>query len=295
VRTKRALRATGWGIGNAAAALVTLGAVTGCGMQGGGIAVVGANPATVPVVAPVSATAAGESSATAQGDAALLTTRGGRGTAAAATSTGIAASTSTGSATGGQNGAVGGTSTVNGTATTSTTALPTDTAIATPPAGVCGAGALNLQVMTSTTAAYVGGGTNAGRRTFGVSTRPQQLTLAFTNVSHSSCTLRGYPNVDFLRGGIRGPLSAPDSFAPSPRVADVRLAPGEVATAEITFTANGADNPHGSRCDQVIAVRVYAPGSTKALTAGAHDVAGHRIPSFYVCGHGVVVHAVQRG
>jgi hypothetical protein len=124
-------------------------------------------------------------------------------------------------------------------------------------------------------------------------TRTQQLTLTFTNVSRSECMLRGYPSVDFLRGGIKGPLSAPDSFAANPGVADVFLAAGGTATAQVTFTANGADNPRGAHCDQVIAVRVYAPGSTKALTSGAHDAGGHRIPSFFVCGHKVVVHAVQ--
>jgi Protein of unknown function (DUF4232) len=160
---------------------------------------------------------------------------------------------------------------------------------------------LSLQVTASSSASYVvgggaaSGGAKSGQHAFVVATRTQQLTLTFTNVSHASCTLRGYPSVDFLRGGIKGPLSAPDSFAPNPGVADVRLSPGGVATAQVTFTANSAGNPHGSRCDQVIAVRVYAPGSTKALTSAAHDAADHRIPSFYVCGHKVVVHAVQHG
>ena len=128
-----------------------------------------------------------------------------------------------------------------------------------------------------------------------IATRTEQLTLAFTNVSHANCTLRGYPSVDFLRGGIRGPLSAPNTFAPVPSVADVHLSPGGVATAQITFISNGTDNPRGSRCDQVIAVRAYAPGSMKALTSAARDLSGHHIPSFYVCGHKVVVHAVQHG
>ena len=124
-------------------------------------------------------------------------------------------------------------------------------------------------------------------------TSEQQLTLLFTNRSHAACTLRGYPSVDFLRAGVWGPLSAPDSFAPNPGVVSVRLAPGDAASSRIAFTTNGSANPRGVRCEQVVAVRVYPPGLTKALTSDVRDVADHRIPSFYVCGHKVVVHAVR--
>jgi hypothetical protein len=75
----------------------------------------------------------------------------------------------------------------------------------------------------------------------------------------------------------------------------VELSPGGDASADITFVANGTNNPHGARCEQVIAVRVYAPGSIKALSSAIRDTSGHRLPSFYVCGHKVIVHAVQHG
>lgn len=134
----------------------------------------------------------------------------------------------------------------------------------------------------------------AGAQGLGSATKVQQLTLVVTNASHSTCTLRGYPSVDFLRAGVRGPLTAPNSFTPDPKGAVVRLAPGEAASSLIAFTTNGPGNPHGARCEQVVSVRVYAPGSTTALTAAVRDSTGHRIASFYVCGHGVVVHALQR-
>ena len=126
------------------------------------------------------------------------------------------------------------------------------------------------------------------------STRTQQLTLVFTNVSRSACTLRGYPSVDFLRAGVRGPLSAPDSFVPTPGVATVRISPGGAASSLITITTNSSGNHHGSRCEAVIAVRVYPPGSTKALTSATRTSStSAALPHFYVCGHKVVVRAVQ--
>lgn len=165
--------------------------------------------------------------------------------------------------------------------------------------GACGAGALRLQVTALASAGEAAGSSdslgaaNLRRYAPAVATRTQALTLTFTNVSRGECTLSGYPSVDFLRGGVRGPLSAPDVFAASPGVVDVQLLPGQAASSQITFTANGSGNPHGSRCEQVVAVRVYAPGSTVALSSAVRDTTGHRLPSFYVCGHKVVVHAVR--
>ena len=125
-------------------------------------------------------------------------------------------------------------------------------------------------------------------------TRTQQFTLVFTNVSRFACSVQGYPSVDFLQAGTLGPLSAPNSYAPGTKVTNVRLSPDGVAQSLITFTTNSYANPHGSRCDEVIAVRVYLPGSTKALISGVRDGRNHRsIPDFYVCGHMVVVRALQ--
>jgi hypothetical protein len=123
----------------------------------------------------------------------------------------------------------------------------------------------------------------------------QQLTLVFTNVSRSACTVSGYPSVDFLRAGAQGPLSAPDSFSQTTTVTDVRLSPGSAARSSITFTTNSYANSRGSRCDEVVAVRAYLPGSVKSLVSGARDGANRRIQHFYVCGHKVIVQALQPG
>jgi hypothetical protein len=121
------------------------------------------------------------------------------------------------------------------------------------------------------------------------------MTLTFTDVSHSDCILRGYPSVDFLQVGTHGPLSAPNSFSPIPGITAVRLTPGATASSLITFITNGSGNAQGSRCDTVVAVRVYPPGSTSALISAAHDGSkkGGVIPRFFVCGHQVIVRAVQ--
>lgn len=301
----RRARVTGWGIGTAATALAVAWVIGGSGLQGGGITVVGANPATVPVmVSGYTSTAGAPSSGAAKGDAAVLTDSG----TGAVTGTGTASDTSTGAGNGRGRGDGGGAS-ATVTPTTGSTGVsgsPSAGGTATPTVTQgggdgCAGGALRLQVTALTSAGAAGGSADslgaANLRKYapGVGTRTQQLTLTFTNVSRVTCTLRGYPSVDFLRGGVRGPLSAPDAFAASPSVADVDLSPGATATAEITFIANGRSNPQGSRCEQVIAVRVYAPGSTKALSSAVRDTSGHRLPSFYVCGHKVVVQAVQHG
>jgi len=249
-----------WGIGTAAG-LVTLGAVGGCGMSGG-ITVVGANPAsyagrTVSVVA--STSVVGVPSAAAVAETATTTV------AAAAT-----------------------------TAPTVTAAAPTTTNTT---VSACSTADLHLQVLETslpTLSDHVGTTIPIdpgllARQT----TRTEQLTLVFTNVSHSSCTMQGYPSVDFLRAGAHGPLSAPNSFAQSPGITNARLAPGATADSQISFTTNSAANSRGRRCDEVVAVRVYPPGSTKALISGTHDSRNRRIPNFYVCGHAIVVRAVQ--
>lgn len=262
-----------WGIGTAAG-LVTLGTVGGCGM-GGGITVVGANPAsyagrTVTVVASTSVGGA-PSAATAGETATTATVAGGASVAGAASTTSAATAAAP---------------------TTTATATATNTTVS-----ACSTADLHLQVLEASqptpldhlgTTIPINPGLLA-RQT----TRTEQLTLIFTNVSHSACTMHGYPSVDFLRAGVHGPLSAPDSFAQSPGITNVRLAPGETAESQISFTTNSAANSRGRRCDEVVAVRVYPPGSTKALTSGTRDSRNLRIPNFYVCGHAIVVRAVQ--
>ena len=126
----------------------------------------------------------------------------------------------------------------------------------------------------------------------------QTITLVFTNASSSACTLRGYPSVDFLRAGIRGPLSTPDAFSASDPVAPVRLASGATASAAITFAtngfANGSADVGGSHCEDVTGIRVYPPGSVIALSAEVIDPRT-AIPAshFSVCGHRVDVGSIK--
>lgn len=176
----------------------------------------------------------------------------------------------------------------------------TATATSASVSAACGAGDLSLRVFESSLGRPASHGGSAADVPIGSgllalhSTRVQQLTLVFTNVSHAACTMHGYPSVDFLWAGARGPLSAPDSFSRGAEVTDVRLSPGGAATSLIAFTTNGNANSRGSRCDAVVAVRVYPPGSTQALISGARDAGtGLVVPHFYVCGHKVVVQAVR--
>jgi hypothetical protein len=115
----------------------------------------------------------------------------------------------------------------------------------------------------------------------------------FTNVSASTCYLRGFPNVDFLRGGNHGPLSEPDAFSTVLPANRVELAPGGAASASATFVTNDPQNVRGSRCDDAVGVRTFPPGSSAALSSGVHDTHGAPLSHFYVCGHGVVVSALQ--
>lgn len=134
-------------------------------------------------------------------------------------------------------------------------------------------------------------------------TRDQTLTLVFTNTSGIACTLRGYPSVDFLRAGKRGPLSTPDAFSASDSVTPVRLTSGAAASAAITFATNGSANgsPNGSattstgsRCEDVIGIRVYPPDSVAALSTEVTDprTAG-AISHFAVCGDRVDVGSIK--
>jgi hypothetical protein len=254
MRTARLLR---WGIGTVAG-LVALAEVGGCGVGSSGISVVGVNPG---------------SGAAGSNAVAVVTTR--------STSTALTAAPNAAPAV-----------VADKTISTSQNANVN-------PNEACAAADLSLQVFESSRATP--SSSHARNPVVPIApglgalhgTRAQQLTLVFTNVSHAACTMRGYPSVDFLRSGIHGPLSAPDSFLRATKVTDVRLSPGGAAKSLISFTTNSTANSRGSRCDEVVAVRVYAPGSVNALISGARDETNHNIPHFYVCGHKVVVRAVQ--
>jgi hypothetical protein len=274
MRTARLLR---WGIG-IAAGLVVLGAVSGCGASSSGVSVVGASrggdtgggktvvavasrsaPASIAFAATSNANAANTKSATAT-DAMISTPRS---TSATFVSTSAARNAST---------------TADSTCTTADLSLQVFEPSPATPSG-----------HARTPVVPIGPGLGA---LHGI--QAQQLTLVFTNISHSACTVSGFPSVDFLRAGVQGPLSAPNSFSHATTVADVRLSPGSAARSAITFTTNSYANSRGSRCDEVVAVRAYLPGSMRALVSGARDGANHRIQHFYVCGHTIIVRALQQ-
>jgi uncharacterized protein DUF4232 len=281
----RAAQLLRWGIGTTAG-LVVLGAVGGCGMSSSGTSIAGASPVgdsnsgrtTTPIASTSNSASTSTSTAFATTPNVEPATTTATYTPNSAASTPAAVSTTT--------------------PTTTPTAANTPTTTSTATSLVCTTADLGFQVFepsqptpsshASTPTVPIGPGLGALR-----GTRAQQFTLVFTNVSHAACTVSGYPSVDFLQPGTRGPLSAPNSYSPSTKVTNVRLSPGGAAQSSITFTTNSYTNPRGSRCNEVVSVRVYIPGSTKALVSGARDNADHRIADFYVCGHKVVVWALQ--
>ena len=284
----RAAQLLRWGIGTTAG-LVVLGAVGGCGMSSSGTSIAGASPlgdsTSGRTTTPIASTSNSSSTST---------------STAFATTPNVDPATTTATATYTPNSAASTPAAISTTPPT-TTATPTSTHMSTSTTGtslVCTTADLGFQVFepsqptpsghAGTPTVPIGPGLGALR-----GTRAQQFTLVFTNVSHAACTVSGYPSVDFLQPGTRGPLSAPNSYSPSTKVTNVRLSPGGAAQSSITFTTNSYTNPRGSRCNEVVSVRVYIPGSTKALVSGARDNAGHRIADFYVCGHKVVVWALQ--
>ena len=283
----RAAQLLRWGIGTTAG-LVVLGAVGGCGMSSGGTSIAGASP--VGDSNNGRTTVAMASTSTSSSTSASTST-------AFATTPNVEPVTTTATATYTPNSAASTPAAIS-TTTPTTTATPTATNASTTTSLVCTTADLGFQVFepsqptpsdhAGTPTVPIGPGLGALR-----GTRAQQFTLVFTNVSHAACTVSGYPSVDFLQPGTRGALSAPNSYASSTKVTNVRLSPGGAAQSSITFTTNSYTNPRGSRCNEVVSVRVYIPGSTKAVVSGARDKAGHRIADFYVCGHKVVVWALQ--
>lgn len=301
-------------------------ALAGCGLSGGAITVVGANPQSGGSVT-VSAANDGTHGITAQGatstrvagsvgtqapgdSAGSSSASGDAGNSTAAPGSGVGPSSGPGSANGpgsgnsgsssgsGQNpangsggnaGGDGGGGNNNGGTSGTTPTYPAGNAPGNNEAR-CSAADLRFTVTL---------GASAPLRSGDQRTRRQQLTLVFTNISSGPCYLRGYPSVDFLRSLTNGPLSEPDTFlgaAPgsgkltAPRV---DLAPGGTATSSAAFVGNGPRNPHGSRCDSAVAVRAFPPDSTVPLAAGVRDARGVPVQQFYVCGHGVLVSVLR--
>ncbi len=90
-------------------------------------------------------------------------------------------------------------------------------------------------------------------------------TLNFTNLSGSTCTLRGYPGVSAvnLRGGQLGRSAARDTFT---RVRTIAIRNGRTATALLRIVEAG--NFPRSSCGQVTAagLKVFPPNQGTART-----------------------------
>ena len=310
----RRTRLLGIGIGGAIVAPALLATLTGCGLANGAITVVGTNPG-----AAGGGTSTPLSVASAQNANATQHRAGPLGTASVRATDGSGAAGSAATGSGGAGGAVpGGSGTANGAGsgtepgagsqgaangnsgrTTSGSGAGGSTG-RTPGSGsgsgstatgqsgdaVCTVADLRLRVTLA-------GNASAGPGTDNQRIRRQQVTLVLTNISSSKCVLRGYPNIDFLRSGAHGQLSEPDTFSAAHPVTSVELKPGGAATATATFVTNSPRNAHGLHCDDAVALRAFPPGSTVAISAGIRDAHGSTLPQFYICGHGVVVTALQ--
>lgn len=85
--------------------------------------------------------------------------------------------------------------------------------------------------------------------------------LEFTNTSHRSCVLNGYPRVAAYTG-LRE-IGSPAGLDTSVRPRTVTLRPGDTANAELRYTETGSFEP--ATCQPVVAseLRVYPPDSVK--------------------------------
>ncbi|WP_328718021.1 DUF4232 domain-containing protein [Streptomyces sp. NBC_00247] len=106
--------------------------------------------------------------------------------------------------------------------------------------------------------------------------------LTFTNTSKETCTLTGYPGVSL----IRRDGSAVGVPATHEGTAGTRTAIGPGGTAEVTLHTNNegvSDSPCWGRPDYL---KVYPPGSTRALTLRTADprVCGDRFTTTAVSG-----------
>lgn len=289
------------GIATAIAVPALMGTLAGCGLANGGIAVVGANPRDDGGAGGgrgISASASDAGPGAQSGGAALhgsgaFSTASVRATDAPG-SAGASGAGGVGGAAGG-NGAMGttngqGAGAGNRGASGQTQGAGTGAGDAGHGSVTCTVADLRLRVtLAGSTATRVGVKNGNGNK----NVRRQRVTLVYTNISTSACVLRGYANVDFLRAGVGGPLSEPDTFARSVPIRRVELAPGGVARASAAFMTNDPRNTHGSHCDDAVAVRTFPPGSTVAIASGLRDAHGVTLRHFYVCGHGVVISALQ--
>ena len=113
-------------------------------------------------------------------------------------------------------------------------------------------------------------------------------SLDFTNISHRTCVLDGYPSVDAYVGPRQaGPrqVGTPATLDTSVRPRTVTLAPGGTAHATLRYTGTG----HATcRRGTAFWLRVYPPHQTRAMFVRWHLPACSRLGP-----HVLIVAAIQ--
>ncbi|RPE43083.1 uncharacterized protein DUF4232 [Streptomyces sp. Ag109_O5-1] len=115
-----------------------------------------------------------------------------------------------------------------------------------------------------------------------VSTGQGRASVVITNKGDGSCTVRGFPSLRFA--GTAGRMELPVDWAGATADAvKVELAPGDSASAALTFTA--LDD-----CDVVTGVDVVPPGESRPLRP-AFTTSGGEKATVRICDTGVRVKA----
>ncbi|WP_367320230.1 DUF4232 domain-containing protein [Streptomyces sp. HUAS ZL42] len=109
-----------------------------------------------------------------------------------------------------------------------------------------------------------------------------RASVVITNEGDGSCTVRGFPSLLFI--GETGRTELPVDWAGSAAdAAKVTLAPGDSASAALTFTSL-------DECDAVTALDIVPPGESRPLTP-AFTTTGGKKAAVRICDTGVRVKA----
>jgi hypothetical protein len=142
--------------------------------------------------------------------------------------------------------------------------------------------ALSADTIACTTAgldARIGAGPERGSAAAsGFTPRVEYFTLEFTNVSHRTCVLEGYPHVDVYVGSRQ--VGSPATLDTAVRPRTVTLVPGATAQATLRYTGTGT---FGRACHRIIPswLRVAPPGQRAgALFPWRNPACAHNGPDF---------------
>jgi hypothetical protein len=119
-------------------------------------------------------------------------------------------------------------------------------------------------------------------KTTAVNTGQGRASVVITNKGDGSCTVRGFPSLMFV--GTAGRMELPVDWAGSTTDAPkVKLAPGDSASAALTFTTL-------DECDVVTGVDIVPPGESRPLSP-AFTTSGGEKATVRICDTGVRVKA----